>query len=687
MTLLRRGRYHFPVSGRGDRSSTPEGEDHPSGRNGRFSSPPKFLGIVLVSILGLSTAFYRLGFKGLWGDEVWQVSWSQQQSLGRTFVRFTIFNDLDRLRHPSDENLPGLVTSIDNSPLHFLWTHLALKLGPSEFWARFPSAFLGAAGVLLLFLLGSKLFGSRAGLMAAALLALAPYHVWYAQDARPYSALACYSLLSLYFFTEILERPSGKAWLGFVAGTTLNLYNHSLAALPFIAELLVSVGLGTIWWLRARSARHRPDLRAERGLRRSLILIWSGLCVSAVIALPVLAKGVVLIKLRGFLPGQNTRFTLTSQFLKVLFSSFGAGNGALLWAFLILSALGLGAALAGRGRAWFGFLTLIWIGLPLAALGIMQPRRPIPLRYFIFIQPLYLLMVARGCHKVMEAAGRFKDRVLPGMPKRKGIRTWGPVGLVLAGVFFVLFPLTAKGYRVEKVNDWSAIGSCLRRQVRPGDVIVGESYIADIMDWCYKKRNGVALVRPGRYSLDELRDLGRNVWYLALDDRPQEGRAALLQRGFESIPHSAYARPGLLPPDYSCGGRLRFPQSEPRMNLYRHEALFEPSLVKFKDLAGSKKWPAHARIDPGDHYDVVLRRPSADSRVVAIRFWDSPGSDLDLYVNDRLIGAIKAGASGGRWLTFRFPLASSDPDTFLLKMANTGSKTCFVSKVEVRNEE
>ncbi len=642
----------------------------------------KFLLVALVAMLGLSTAFFRLGSKGLWGDEVWQVYWSQQQSFWQTLARFTIFNEANSLRHLSDSKLPVLVTSVDNYPLHFLWTHLTTKLGTSEFWARFPSAFLGAASVLIMFLLGRKLFGQRAGLTAAVLMALAPYHVWYAQDARPYSALVFYSLLSLYFFAEILERPSWKAWLGFVLATTLNFYNHMLASLPFITELMVSAGIGIIWWLRARSTKLQTDVSERHKIRRSLWMAWSGLFVAAVIALPVLAKAIILIKLQGLVPGQNTRFQLTSQFLGSLFSSFGAGNGTLLWAFILLSIIGLGTALFRR--PWFGILTLVWIAFPLVSLGIMQPRRVVPLRYLLFIQPLYLLTIALGCHRVIEALGRLKDIVLPKMSLGSKVWSWMPTGIVVSVIFFTVFPLTWKGYRVEKINDWSGLCSYLHCRVEQGDIIVGEDYASYVMDWSYRKRNGVALVRPDRYSLDELRDMGRNVWYLALDDHPPYTRAAFLQRNFEETPKSAYAKSDLLPPDYNCGGRIFFPNFELPVRLYSHKAAFAPSLIEFKDWPGSKNWPNYVLIEPRDHYDVVLRLPAAASRILLITMWDFVERDLVLYLNDRLIGAIKAGKSGGRWVTFRFPLSPSDPDTFLLKMMNPGSKVSCVSRVEVQ---
>jgi len=639
--------------------------------------------LIFLAFLSLATAFFRLGSKGLWGDEIWQVSWAQQQSFLQTFIRFTIFNELDRLRNMTNENLPGLVSNIDNYPLHFMWVHLTTKLGESEFWVRFPSALLGALSVLAMFFLSQKLFGQETALVAAVLLALAPYHVWYAQDARAYSALIFYSLISLYFFVVLMERPSWKAWLGFTLGTVLNLYNHFLANLPLLLEFTVSIGLGIIWLWRTRLSGINSETAAFRKMRRSLLAIWSGCVLAAIIALPVLSKAAIFIKLRGVVPGQNARFQLTSQFIKTLFISFGAGKGIALYVFVLLAIIGIGAAF--YKRFWFGFLTFIWIIFPLAALGVLQPQRFIPLRYLLFIQPLYLLMAALGSVQVLGALRRIKDRLLPRFSLRQKSSSWVPLGLVLCGFFMATFPLTWKGYWVEKVNDWSAICSYFHSQAKPGDMIIGAGHTLGVMDlWCYRERNGVSVVGPDRYSLDELKEIGRNIWYLSLEDEQDDSRLSFLKRNFEKIPKTDYARLDLLPPDYNCGGRLFFPQCESPVNIFRFKTNFVPASIKFKDLPGLRGWPDYARVQPGDHYDVFLSLPATASRGLQITTLDFKERDLVLYANDKMIAEIKGGISPGKWVTHVFTLPSSVPDTFLLKMSNPGSKAFAVSRVEVR---
>ncbi len=52
-----------------------------------------------------------------------------------------------------------------------------LRLDDSELAARVFAATIGVAAVAMTFLLGSRLYGRKAGLMAAVLLAVMPYHV------------------------------------------------------------------------------------------------------------------------------------------------------------------------------------------------------------------------------------------------------------------------------------------------------------------------------------------------------------------------------------------------------------------------------------------------------------------------------------------------------------------------------
>ena len=76
-------------------------------------------------------------------------------------------------------------------PLYYALAWLWAKLfGHGEAGLRSLSAVVGTLTVPVAWRAGGELFGAaRAGLVAAALVAVNPYFVWYSQEARSYSLL------------------------------------------------------------------------------------------------------------------------------------------------------------------------------------------------------------------------------------------------------------------------------------------------------------------------------------------------------------------------------------------------------------------------------------------------------------------------------------------------------------------
>ena len=129
--------------------------------------------IVLTLTLTL-TAFvlrvYRLDFQSLWIDEGWTVYFA---------------------RLPLAELWHWLQTEEIHPPFYFPAMHEWVRLtGDSDFALRYFSAVFSTVSVPLMFRLGKTLGGARVGLLAALLLAVSPYQIWHAQDARNYALLS-----------------------------------------------------------------------------------------------------------------------------------------------------------------------------------------------------------------------------------------------------------------------------------------------------------------------------------------------------------------------------------------------------------------------------------------------------------------------------------------------------------------
>ena len=181
---------------------------------------------IAVTLLGMALALYGLDSKSLWFDELGTLTGA---GWGRSW--------LDAIRYPLT------IPTTPKPPLSFLITRLFLTLGDYVFVLRLPSAFFSVLAIPLVYALGRMLFNRRVGLLAAFLLAIAPLHIRYAQEARMYAPFAFLSVLSLYLFWRALKSTNWRWWLAFALASILNLYTHLFALLPLGVMVLFALGL------------------------------------------------------------------------------------------------------------------------------------------------------------------------------------------------------------------------------------------------------------------------------------------------------------------------------------------------------------------------------------------------------------------------------------------------------------
>ncbi|MEM5581817.1 glycosyltransferase family 39 protein [Roseibium sp. AS2] len=175
--------------------------------------------LLLATIVGVAALARLPGLNrtSLWYDEA--VSWSQSRG--------------------SLTELLSSVASDNYPPLHniVLWLTMPV-LGDSETALRLPSALFGLLAVVLMYLLGRFVCDRWTGLLAAALLAVSPFHIWYSTEARMYALLAATGLAFLLATLTVLRKPGVAALLALAVSGTAFLYTH-IYALPGFA----SVGL------------------------------------------------------------------------------------------------------------------------------------------------------------------------------------------------------------------------------------------------------------------------------------------------------------------------------------------------------------------------------------------------------------------------------------------------------------
>ncbi|MEU1884953.1 glycosyltransferase family 39 protein [Micromonospora rifamycinica] len=134
------------------------------------------------------------------------------------------------------------------------WTELA---GDSEVALRLPSVLAMAAAAGLTAVLGRRLFGSAAGLLAGLLFAVLPGTSRYAQEARPYALATLLAVLATVLLVRALDRPGRWRWSGYAAAV-VGLGLAHLLALGLVAAHAVAVLAG-----RPAAGPARPGLTAD----------------------------------------------------------------------------------------------------------------------------------------------------------------------------------------------------------------------------------------------------------------------------------------------------------------------------------------------------------------------------------------------------------------------------------------
>ncbi len=124
-------------------------------------------------------------------------------------------------------------------PLYFVliwaWVHV---LGTGEIVLRSLSTLAGIAVVPIAYLSARELASRRAGVLAAAFVAVNPFMIWYSQEARAYMLLVALSGTSFLWFARARREPSKRNLAWWAAWSSLALMTHFFAAFLVAAEAL-----------------------------------------------------------------------------------------------------------------------------------------------------------------------------------------------------------------------------------------------------------------------------------------------------------------------------------------------------------------------------------------------------------------------------------------------------------------
>lgn len=227
-----------------------------------------WLVLALILLLGLSLRLYRLGSypPGLTWDEA---------ALG-----YNAFSVLKTARDEHGAFLPLVFKSFgDYKPGLYVYAALpsVAALGLNEFSTRLPSALFGVLALWGIYLLANHLFprlSPKIGLLAALLLAVSPWHLYFSRGAWEVNVYVTLLVFSLYFLLKALS-SSFPLWPSLLlALSTLFTYQGAKLLTPLVIFSVLALNLSAAQKVVSRLWRHKlsPD---------SLLLLFSVIAVTA----------------------------------------------------------------------------------------------------------------------------------------------------------------------------------------------------------------------------------------------------------------------------------------------------------------------------------------------------------------------------------------------------------------------
>lgn len=421
--------------------------------------------LLLIFLLAAALRFYNLAGQSLWSDEGNSAALATR-SLAQ--IARDAANDI----HP---------------PLYYwllhIWTRLA---GTGEAGLRSLSALFGVLLVLAITLLGRVMFDRNIGLAAGFIAALAPFQVYYSQEARMYILLAFEATAAVLFFCwyvrqedaqlpEKDERASRRLrWLSFsgqllVLSWVAGLYTHY--AFPLMIALLT--GMYLLWlaisWRRGMGWQRLARWTLLLALTAGLYAPWLSVAIRqltswpAPVSLPPLAD-----QMRGLL------------------ATLGLGPVGLSqvdrwWTWVLLGLALIGALpwqlRSGSGQArsgWLRWLILLaWAVAPMAMIVFLGLYRGAYLKFLLIASPALSILLARAA---VEPADALMARLRPDrpLPWWRGLLATGWVVVVLGATGTISSLTLARYYTDSSVarDDYRHITQFIVATAQPLDAIL-----------------------------------------------------------------------------------------------------------------------------------------------------------------------------------------------------------------------
>lgn len=421
---------------------------------------------------------------------------------------------------------------------HLLISLLARLIDYGGHWLSFyraPSFVFGVLTIPLTYRLGRRLLDERVGILGALLLAVAPFHLDFSLQMRGYATMTFWALVMYLCLWEALTKDGYRYWLLLVLAAVVTAYAHLFGLVAVGASWLIVAGAGLAQWRQG----DRPGW-LNRALISTLLTIGGlailyGPIMGRILATPEAEEGWGTQIEATFVDG-SLNVEALEDYLKVLrfYGPIGEPNSWFVLSFVVLAGIGLIGAWVSllsptKGTRRAALYLAAWLFTPMiaASLGLQFiPGFYVFRRFFMFVQPLYLLLMAGGIFIVGGWLGRWSKRASLG-----GLVTALLIAVALGAASWKLYHQISEDtheqwYRVAQTiltqgTNPMVICEAQGQRMEEGAAHRDDCYrslefylqpaLGEYIPWLHREIDQVATI-PGATKLPELEAQAGDVW-------------------------------------------------------------------------------------------------------------------------------------------------------------------------------
>lgn len=443
--------------------------------------------VTLLLIVASATRWHELGAQSLWYDE----GVAYRHSLRGLFEMIPLLQN--------NVHVPAYFGSLA------FWEDF---VGSSEFGLRSLSVLFSLLSVAFTFALGKRLYGNVAGIVAAGVVVLNTFSIYYAQEARMYAMLAAISACAMWAFVGFIQayhrqEDSFVPAIVLAVANTLGMYTHFSYALTMVAQGV----LATLWLLAVLAGNWHiapAPRRVPKGMLFAPAPPIDGLqpvyTLGATFRALMLYVVVNLITIALFFPwleialrqtGAQPNISdilATPDYARLLFGwlTFGnthevnAGGMTIVAYFFLLFGLVL-LPTRRKGEWWYMLVPVVWVVVAI----LLYSWQGLYGRYLRFLLPAQLavaLWIGRGAWALWQVQTREQRSIVRFLPRVAVVFSMVAFWAVMAQGLHPLY--TAPQYQRD---DYRGLAQVISTQATLNDsVILSGAGLRDVFGYYYR---------------------------------------------------------------------------------------------------------------------------------------------------------------------------------------------------------